>query len=105
MTMYLRSKKNGIIHDYVEILADNPDWEAITEQQAFPEKFAPVDIKARAKKVDLTVPKEAVTPPSTISTELSAQKGRTFSTVGEVQATKVPNKPVTIDAAGLKGEF
>lgn len=110
MAEYLRAKTNGIILHYDERLANHPDWEAVTEQEAFPERFAPVDLKVRDKKVDLTIPAETVIAPPAVSVELSKQKGRTFGTVGEVQAVKPSNKPAeakapSADVTGFKGEF
>lgn len=43
---YLRDK-TGFVYEWNEILADNPDCEEVTEEQAFPEKFIPAKQKGR----------------------------------------------------------
>lgn len=43
---YLRDK-TGFIYEWNEILAENPDCEEVTEEQAFPEKFIPAKQKGR----------------------------------------------------------
>lgn len=99
MVKYLRAKTNGIVMDYHERLASNPDWELVTEQEAFPERFAPVDIKVREKKVELNVPVEVVAPP-VVAPELAQQKGQVF---GNINIPKTQKKPKTdINVAGLE---
>lgn len=43
---YLRDK-TGFVYEWNEILAENPDCEEVTEEQAFPEKFIPAKQKGR----------------------------------------------------------
>lgn len=60
---YLRNKKDGFIYEWDEILAANPLCEAVTEEQAFPERFIPLkqveQVRARRRatntKLDLTI--------------------------------------------------
>lgn len=48
MTRFLRNKVDGTIYDWNEILAVNPKCEEVTEEQAYPERFAPRERIARA---------------------------------------------------------
>jgi hypothetical protein len=44
--MYIRVRGDGFVYDYNEILSKNPDCEVITEEEAYPEKFAnPVQVE------------------------------------------------------------
>lgn len=44
--MYIRVKKDGFIYEYNEILAKNAECEVISEEVAYPEKFAnPVQVE------------------------------------------------------------
>lgn len=90
MTQYLRAKTNGFIMEHNERLALLPEWESVTEQEAFPERFAPVDLEAREPQVDITVNAE-VESPVVVSPEL------------EVEATRRFKKPRMATTAGLKG--
>lgn len=38
--LYIRVKKDGFIYEYNDILAQNVDCEVISEEVAYPEKFA-----------------------------------------------------------------
>lgn len=105
MTMYLKAKTNGIVQEYNELLAAHEDWKLITEQEAFPERFAPVDLAAREKKVDLTIDEASVTVSNVAPIELANQKGRLFSTADGAQVIKSKAKTAIVDAMGLKGEF
>jgi hypothetical protein len=75
---YLRNKKDGFIYEWHPILARNPLCEEVSEQEAFPERFAtPVVEKAkrRAKRLILEtddIPEE----PVYTSPELSADASR-----------------------------
>jgi hypothetical protein len=75
---YLRNKKDGFIYEWHPVLASNPLCEEITEEEAFPERFAtPVVEKAkrRTKKLALEtddIPEE----PAYTSPELSADASR-----------------------------
>lgn len=77
MRKYLRAKTNGMIFDWNEVLLNNPDIEEITEQDAYPERFAPVDLKTRTPVVDLTVNVETVAP-ATAPPELLAEASKPF---------------------------
>lgn len=83
MKTFFRSMSNGLIFDYDERLKGNPNVEEITEQQAYPDKFIPVDriadlrteqIMRGSHPVDLTIPEQEekpYTPP-----ELAEQAGK-----------------------------
>jgi hypothetical protein len=75
----LRNKKDGFIYEWHPVLANNPLCEEVTEQEAYPERFAPAAVvekaKRRTKKIDLTtddIPEE----PVYSSPELSADASR-----------------------------
>lgn len=97
MNKYIRGKQNGIILDYQERLAKNSLFEVVSEMEAYPERFAPVDLAKRDKKVDLEVPAEVAAAPNVAPPELIAEAERRFS---KPRTTKVSTK-----TAGLKGEF
>jgi hypothetical protein len=75
---YLRNKKDGFIYDWHPVLANNPLCEEVTEEEAYPERFATAVVekaKRRAKKLDLTtddIPEQ----PVYTSPELSADASR-----------------------------
>lgn len=98
MKRYVRSRINGIIFEWNERLALNPDVETVTEQEAYPERFAPVDLKAHKPTIDLSVKVETVAPP-VIAPELLAEASKPF---GTPRATRV-SAPKTAAAsnAGL----
>jgi len=98
MKKYLRAKTNGIIFDWNERLAANPDVEEVAEEQAYPERFAPVDLAKREPVVDLSVKVETVAPP-TISPELLAEASKPFDSPRAKRVT-VP-KTAAPSAAGL----
>lgn len=50
---YLRHREDGFIHGWTAALAALPELEEVTEEQAFPERFAPKITKARKAKVNL----------------------------------------------------
>lgn len=79
MTRYLRNKADGFIYEWHPILANNPKCEEITEQEAFPERFAPVEVvekaKRRTKKLALETDDIPEAPVYT-SPELSADASR-----------------------------
>ena len=78
MTRYLRNKNDGTIYEWHEVLARNAACEEVTEQEAFPERFATAAVekaKRRAKKITLDtddIPEE----PAYTSPELSADASR-----------------------------
>lgn len=51
---YLRHKVKGTIYGWNENIAKNPNVEELTEEQAYPERFAPKVAKGRKAKVSLT---------------------------------------------------
>lgn len=75
---YLRSKNNGVIFEYTERLAANSNVEEITEQEAYPERFAPVDLSKRKSAIDITVPEKLVKPAPEVAPELIAEASRPF---------------------------
>ena len=54
MKKYLRHKVKGTIYGWNAFLADNPNVEEVTEEQAYPERSAPKVAKGRKAKVSLT---------------------------------------------------
>jgi hypothetical protein len=76
---YLRNKADGFIYEWHPILAKNPKCEEVSEQEAFPERFAPPavmeKVKQRKKKIVLEtddIPEES----AYTSPELSADASR-----------------------------
>lgn len=53
MARYLRHKVKGTIYNWNGYMAENPNVEEVTEEQAFPELFMPKAAKGRKPKVDL----------------------------------------------------
>ena len=78
MIRYLRNKNDGTIYEWHEVLARNAACEEVTEQEAFPERFATAAVekaKRRTKKITLDtddIPEE----PAYTSPELSADASR-----------------------------
>lgn len=99
---YLRSKNNGIVFDYSERLAANPNIEVITEREAFPEKFTSIDLKTRPITIKLDVPEEVVAKPE-VSPELATQRGITFAGAN-IKATKTKKRSTLADFVGLVGD-
>jgi hypothetical protein len=54
MRRYLRHKIKGTIYGWNTHLAGNPSVEEVSEEQAYPERFAPKVAKGRKPKVSLT---------------------------------------------------
>jgi hypothetical protein len=100
MTKYLRSRVNGIIFDWNERLAKNPSVEVLTEQEAYPERFAPIDLSKRKSTINLTVDAAAITPPPVVAPELLAEASRPF---GGPKATRVTRKPATTTSSETIG--
>jgi hypothetical protein len=75
---YLRNKVDGFIYEWNETLARHPKCEEVTEEEAYPERFATAVVekaKRRAKKLDLAtddIPEQ----PVYTSPELSADASR-----------------------------
>lgn len=88
MVQFIRGKQNGIILDYQERLANHPLFEVISEQEAYPERFAPVKFSEREQKITLDIP-EAVVKPQTISPELEIESTKRLRTPRMAQATKI----------------
>lgn len=67
MTKYLRHKVKGTIYNWNEYIALNPNVEAVSEEEAYPERFIPKAHRGRKPKVNLTtdvLPEEPdLTPP------------------------------------------
>lgn len=79
MTRYLRNKVDGFIYEWHPILAKNPKCEEVSEEEVFPERFAPPVVmekaKRRSRKIVLEtddIPEE----PVYTSPELSADASR-----------------------------
>lgn len=108
---YLRSTTNGFVFEYNERLANLPEWQEVTEKEAFPERFAPVDLATREQKVVIDVPASiADPPPVVVSPELEAEATRSFgknkgtrarSTGEGTSAAPAPS----FDIVGLNGAF
>jgi len=76
MAIYLRHKRKGTIYSYNQYLAEHPDVVEVTEEEAFPERFAPKEAKGRKAKVDLsTVVPEPPTGNSDLNEELTKATG------------------------------
>ncbi len=50
---YLRHRVNGRIYPHTKDLAENPDMEPVTEEQAYPERFKPKRASRRKSKINL----------------------------------------------------
>ena len=88
MEKFFRHRKNGTIYPYSERLANNVDVELVTEQQAYPERFAPKAVIEHVKKVDISIKEEVIPPPFT-PLELGAQLGeKLFKNVTMASPTK-----------------
>lgn len=103
---YLRSNINGMIFEWNEIMARNPDVKEVTKQEAYPEQFAPVDLTKRKSSIDLNVPEEVAAPPVEASPELRAEASKPFGRGERVTLNKQPKKPMpATEIAGLVGDF
>jgi hypothetical protein len=76
---YLRNKVDGFIYEWNEILARHPKCEEVTEEEAYPERFAPASVvekaKRRTKRIELSTD-DIPEPPVYTSPELSADASR-----------------------------
>lgn len=76
---YLRNKVDGFIYEWNEILSRHPKCEEITEEEAYPERFVPSSVVARAKRrakpLDLSTD-DIPEPPVYTSPELSRDASR-----------------------------
>lgn len=99
---YLRSKTNGMIFEWNERLASNPNVVEVTELEAYPERFAPVDLAKRTSAVEISVPKEVVTPPPNVAPELLAEASKPF---GAKNSRPIKKTSTTSEVVGLLGEF
>lgn len=75
MTQYLRHKAKGTIYSWNTEIAKNPNIETVTEEQAFPERFVPSDIKTRKSKLNIT-PAVIEEPPPIEFPEINADASR-----------------------------
>lgn len=80
--LFLRHIHTGEIFHYGERLAKHPKIETVTEQQAYPERFAAPAVQKRiADKrpiVRIEVPDEVLHPPKEVNHELSNEAARGF---------------------------
>jgi hypothetical protein len=106
MTKFIRAT-NGIIFDYSERLAKVAGMEVVTEQEAYPERFAPVDLSKREQKIDLDVPEAVTEPPPYVSPEFAADAGRPLGSArAQKRAAAAKDAPVSkFDVSGLEGEI
>lgn len=75
---YLRNRKDGFIYEWNPILAKNPLCEEVSEEEAFPERFATTAVekaKRRTKKLALETD-DIPEPPVYTSPELAADASR-----------------------------
>ena len=72
---WLRNKKDGEIYQWNEIIAQNPNVEEVTEEEAFPEKFVPKAQKKRKPIISLKTKNVPKAPPNT-KPELSEEASR-----------------------------
>jgi len=72
---YLRNKRDGYIYAWNDILADNPLCEEVSEEEAFPERFVPNDVKTRKSKLNIT-PAVIEEPPPIEFPEINADASR-----------------------------
>jgi len=102
LKQFLRSKETGCIFNHSDELARNRDFEVVSEKEAFPEKFAPVDLKERPKQIDISVPKDAAIEPFVETPEMAKDVSRPIGRPG----TRGPAKTgkASTPAVGLKGE-
>ena len=78
---YLRHRKDGTIYEWHPTLAKNVLCEEVTEEEAFPERFATPAVekaKRRTKKLDLTTD-DIPTEPDYTSPELAEDASRGLS--------------------------
>lgn len=102
--MYLRSIKTGVILPYNERIVRAGGVEPVTEEQAFPEKFAPVPLAERKEQVKIDVPAEAAEAPPYTPPELQADASRRFGTPTATRRNKPKTDAATV-VAGLDGDF
>jgi hypothetical protein len=81
---YLKSRKDGTIFEWDPILADNPSLYEVTEEQAFPERFIPVEAiaavagkRTRQTKAKLDLHTETIPePPEEVNVALGEEASR-----------------------------
>lgn len=96
MDKYFRVKKSGAILPYNERLVGNKDVELVTEQEAFPEKFAAKAVLEHEANIKIDVPEKAI-PPKFVPPELEAEASVAWGGLRS-RANKASK------GAGLKGE-
>ena len=102
---YLRSNINGMIFEWNEIMAKNPDVKEVTEQEAYPERFAPVDLAKRKSEIDLNVPEAVTVAPVEASPELRAEASKPFGRGERIVVSKPKKNTSATEAVGLVGDF
>lgn len=73
---YLRHKIKGTIYGWNEYIASSPYVEEVTEEQAYPERFAPKVTKGRKPKVSLTTEEIPEPPQDDIMADLNDELTR-----------------------------
>ena len=76
---YLRNKVDGFIYEWNETLARHPMCEEVTEEEAYPERFAPASVVEKAKRRTIRIElstDDIPEPPVYTSPELSADASR-----------------------------
>ena len=102
---YLRSNINGMIFEWNEIMAKNPDVKEVTEQEAYPERFAPVDLAKRKSEIDLNVPEAVTAAPVEASPELRGEASKPFGRGERIVVSKPKKTMSATEAVGLVGDF
>jgi hypothetical protein len=62
---FIRVKRDGTVYPFSEVLAENPQCEVITEEEAFPDKFPKAkpkvkEVKAPRNSVDFSIPDDVL---------------------------------------------
>jgi hypothetical protein len=96
MEKFFRHRKTGVIYPFNDRLLNNITVELVTEEQAFPERFAAKAVLEHKKQVDITIAEEVVAPPFT-PPELGAQLGEKFKNVVMTSPTKKQKSKVGLE--------
>jgi hypothetical protein len=76
---WIRSRVNGMVFPYNEVLAENPVCEVISEEEAFPEKFMPAHARKRKRgpqQLTLDLTTEDIPEPPGVPEEVRVQASR-----------------------------
>lgn len=74
---YIRVRKDGFIYEYNDILAQNPECEVVSEEEAYPERFMPSHVTKRKNKNNLDLSTaEIPEPPVYTPPELAAEASK-----------------------------